>query len=260
MALNFSTLRGYAIASGVMLNPTSVTSAGVTQGSTFASVGGVDTKGFHLIFKSNGTVDVYRVTATNPTNSIESYNLQNGYYYSYPQIVSESLVANVSVPSTCSLIYSQAKTWIEGTVSGKITLIVADPGSYNPDIILNNNISYATTDGTTGLTAVAEDSISIGLIVPNVMSIKGIFVAQSGTYGRDYYFSGGYTNGNDSYITRSTLTVTGTIVSNQRGGVWWGDSGFATRYNYYDRVLAFAPPPFTPAVTTDYSLQLWREQ
>ncbi len=260
MALNFSTLRGYAIASGVMLNPTSVTSAGVTQGSTFASVGGVDTKGFHLIFKSNGTVDVYRVTATNPTNSIESYNLQNGYYYSYPQIVSESFVANVSVPSTCSLIYSQAKTWIEGTVSGKITLIVADPGSYNPDIILNNNISYATTDGTTGLTAVAEDSISIGLIVPNVMSIKGIFVAQSGTYGRDYYFSGGYTNGNDSYITRSTLTVTGTIVSNQRGGVWWGDSGFATRYNYYDRVLAFAPPPFTPAVTTDYSLQLWREQ
>lgn len=260
MALNFSTLRSYAIASGVMLNPTSVTRAGITQGSTFASVGGVDTKGFHLTFKSDGTVDVYRVTATNPANSIFSYNNIDNGYYSYPQIVSESLVANVSLPSTCSLIYSQAKTWIDGTISGKVTLIAADPGSYNPDIILNNNIAYATTDGTTGFTAVAEDSVLLGLIVPNVMSVRGIFVAQSGLYGRDYYYSGGYTNGNDSYITRSTLTVTGTIVSNQRGGVWWGDSGFATRYNYYDRILAFAPPPFTPAVTSDYSLQLWREQ
>jgi hypothetical protein len=260
MAVNFSTLRSYAITSGVMLNPTSVTRAGVTQGSTFASVGADDTKGFHLIFKSNGTVDVYRVTATNPTNSIQSYNnIVGDYYFSYPLIVAETLVANVSVPSTCALIYSQAKTWIEGTVSGKVTLIAADPGSYNPDIILNNNISYATTDGTTGLTAVAEDSIMLGLKVPDSMSVRGIFVAQSGFYGRDHYIAG-WTNGNDSYITRSTLTVAGTIVSNLRGAVWWGSSGFATRYNYYDRVLAFSPPPFTPAVTTDYSLQLWREQ
>lgn len=266
IALNFATLKTYAQTSGIMLNPTSVTRAGITQGSTFSSVGGSDTKGFHLIFKSNGTVDIYRVTATNG-DTIYSYNSHEGWRYDYPNIVSQTLVANVSAPSGCSLIYSQAKTWIEGTVSGKVTLIVADAGSYVPNIVFSNNLNYATTDGTTGLTAVAEGSLQIGLQVPNAMTLRGIFVAQTGLYGRDYYRAqSGYLPSADyQYVTRSTLAVAGTIVSNQRGGVCWVSgstcsSGFLARTNTYDRVLAFSPPAFTPVVTTDYSLQLWREQ
>ncbi len=266
MAVNFSSLKGYAQTAGVMLNPTSVTRAGVTQGSSFSSVSASDTKGFHLIFKSNGTVDVYRVTATNG-DTIYSYNGVDGWRYDYPVIASESLVANVSVPSGCTLIYSQAKTWIEGTVSGKVTLIAADTGSYVPDIMLNNNITYATTDGTTGFTAVAEGSLQVGLVVPDTLSLRGIFVAQTGAYGRDYYYpSSGYLPAEYyQYNTRSRLYVTGSLVVNQRGGLCWVSgvgctSGFLARTNSYDRVLAFSPPPFTPAVTTDYSLVLWREQ
>ncbi len=266
MALNFDTLKSYAQTSGIMLNPTSVTRAGVTQGSSFASVGGADNKGFHLIFKSDGTVDVYRVTATNG-NTIYSYNGVDGWRYDYPVIASETLVANVSLPSTCSIIFSQAKTWIEGTVSGKVTLFAADTGSYVPDIVFNNNITYATTDGTTGLTAVAEGSLQIGLVVPDTLSLRGIFVAQTGAYSRDYYISSsGYLpSGYYQYNTRSQLNVTGTLVAYLRGGVCYSSgsgcsSGFITRNNSYDRVLAFSPPPFTPAVTTDYSLVLWREQ
>jgi len=267
MALNFATLKGYAQTSGIMLNPTSVTRAGVQQGSSFSSVGGADNKGFHLIFKADGTVDVYRVTATNG-NTIYSYNSVNGWRYDYPVIATEYLVTTVSLPSTCSIIYSEAKTWIEGTVSGKVTLFAADTGAYVPDIVFNNNIAYATADGTTGLTAVAEGRLQIGLIVPDTLSLRGIFVAQTDAYSRDYYYpaSGYLPSAYYQYNTRSQLNVTGTIVSYLRGGVCYTSgggtcsSGFLARNNSYDRVLAFSPPPFTPAISSDYSLVLWREQ
>lgn len=264
MALNFTTLRSYAQAQGVMLNPTSVTRAGVTRGGTFSSVGGTDQRGFHLVFKQDGSVDVYRVTSTN--SSVYSYNDIDDWHYDYSVITAESFVTNVTLPSGCAIIFSQAKTWIEGTVSGKVTLIAADTGSYAPDIVLNNNISYASSDGTTGLTAVAEGSVQIGLVVPDTMNVRGIFVAQTGLYGRDHYVSAYTPSQYGPYINRSTLNVTGTLVSNQRGALCWGsdgsgcDSGFDARNNSYDRILAFSPPPFTPAVTTDYKLVLWREQ
>jgi hypothetical protein len=267
MASDFPTLKGYAQTYGVMLNPTSVTRAGAQQGSSFSSVGASDQKGFHLVFKSNGTVDVYRVTATNGANTIYSYNDITGGDYSYPVIVSETLVANVTLPPTCALIYSQAKTWIDGTVSGKVTLLAADSGSYTPDIILNNNISYASTDGTSGLTAIAEGSIKIGLVIPDAMTVRGIYVAQTGNYGRDYYLpSPGYLPSQYySYNVRSSLTTIGTIVSKRRPVDCWSnsasgcDSGIVSDIGSYDQVLAFDPPPFTPVALTDYRYVLWNE-
>lgn len=264
MTLNFATLQGYAQSNGVALNPTSVTVGGTQQGETFPSVGGTDTRGFHLLFLSDGTIDVYRVTGTNTSGSINSYNAANGWRYTYPLIVSESLVANVTPPSDCSVVFSQAKTWIEGVVGGKITLVVADTGSYAPDILLQNNISYA--DSNSGLMAVAEDSVHHGLTVPNNLSIQGIFVAQGGHYGRDLYLasSGFLPSQYYSYVVRNSLNVTGTIVSNVRGGTCWGGSpctsGFQNRTNTYDRLLAFTPPAFTPSASTTYKFVLWREE
>ena len=66
--------------------------------------------------------------------------------------------------------------------------VVREQRLSTPDIILNNNINYYTaTDGSVGLTAIAERSVLIPLLVPNAMSIRGIFVAQSGYYGRNLY-------------------------------------------------------------------------
>jgi hypothetical protein len=130
---------------------------------------------------------------------------------------------------------------------------------------LNNNISYATTDGTTGLTAIAAHSIRIPLLVPNNMNIRGIFVAQTGYYGRDLYYPGS-TNGNDSYIIRNSLNIVGSIVSYQRSVDTWlytngsVGSGFLNHTYSYDRVLAFSPPPFTPVTTADYHFALWNAQ
>ena len=271
MAVNFSTLKTYAETGGLLLNPTNVRLDNVQQGSSFSNLGGTEALGYHLRFLADGRVEVWRVTGTNAntnsSNKVYSYNTVDGWRYNRIIITSESLKGTYTLPADCKLIYAEAKTWIEGTVSGKVTLVVADSGSFAPDIILNNNIGYTTTDGTTGLTAIAEDSVHYGLAIPTNMTVRGIFVAQSGHYGRDFFMNGSggqLPSAYTQYTTRASLTTTGTLVSNQRGGLCWGgtscSSGFLARTNNYDRILAFSPPPFTPAASSDWLLQLWREQ
>ena len=265
IATNFSTLKTYAQTSGIMLNPQTVQVGGVQQGGSFTSVGANDQRGFHLVFNSNGTVSVYRVTGTSGASSLHVDDL-NHWQTDYYTITSQTLVGTYAVPSGCSLIYSQARTWIEGTVAGKATVVAADTGNYDPDIILNGNIGYTAIDGTVGLTAVAEHSVVYGLQVPDQMSVRGVFVAQSGYYGRNLYDCS-YT----PYDKRTSLTTNGTVVSNGRIGTQWtysgvsgcpsnSTSGFLSRTDNYDRLLAFSPPPFTPSASTNYGLVLWREQ
>ncbi|MDO8481940.1 MAG: hypothetical protein Q7S75_02575 [bacterium] len=273
MAINFSTLKTYAQTNGIYLSPTAAYVAGVQQGSSYSSVGSDDKHGYHIIFRSDGKVDVYRVTNTSGVSSIHIDD-QSRWFTDYHTITSQTLLTGspFTIPSGCSIIYVQAKTWIEGTVKGKITVIVADTtGVINPDIILQNNINYAALDGTTGLAAVAQHSVLYPLVVPDQMSVRGIFVAQSGYYGRNLYPCL-YTP-NDK---RTSLTVQGSIVSNQRPATKWGYnstglgcsgggstsdwSGFNTRTTTYDRLLAFTPPAFTPAASVDYKLLLWREK
>ncbi|OGG71215.1 hypothetical protein A3F27_01655 [Candidatus Kaiserbacteria bacterium RIFCSPHIGHO2_12_FULL_53_13] len=260
MAADFPNLKAKAETYGLMLATTSVQLVGVQQGSAFDPVGNNERKGFHLVFNSDGTVAVYRVNNTSGAQSIHSDDLtrwQNDYH----TITDETLVGTYTAPSGCSVIYSEAKTWIEGTVSGKIIVVAADDGDFSPDIILNGNINYAATDGTTGLTAIAEHSVLIPLVVPDEMSIRGIYVAQTGYFGRNLYdctYS--------PYDVRTSLTQNGTIVSNLSTGTQWlygwcGEiSGFLTRTDSYDRLLAFSPSPFTPTATSTYRLVLWREE
>lgn len=272
MAVNFSTLKNYAQTGGIYLSPTAIFVGGTQQGSSYSSVGADDQHGYHIVFRSDGKVDVYRVTQTSSTQGVHVDD-QTKWANDYYTIVSETLLPGspFTLPSGCSIIYSQARVWMEGTVSGKITVIAADTtGVINPDILLQNTISYATGDGTTGLTAVAQHSVLYPVVVPDQMSVRGIFVAQSGYYGRNFYPCG-YT----SYSRRTSLTLQGTVVSNQRPVTKWGYnsnlygcspgstsdySGFNTRTTTYDRILAFSPPPFTPATTVDYKLTMWREQ
>ncbi len=266
MATDFSSLRTYAQSSGIYLSGTATYVGGAQQGGSYSSVSGNDAKGYHLVFNSNGTVTVYRVTDTNDQTKGYRSNGDCGYSgwcTEYDVITAQTLLGTYIPPSGCSVIYVNAKAWVEGTVSGKVTVVVADTGSYAPDVLIPNNISYMTTDGTTGLTLIAEHSVRLPIDSPDTLSIRGIFVAQSGYYGRDYY-AAGYTGGYDSYVVRSNLVVAGSVISFQRGGMCWGQdgncaSGYSTRSNTYDRILTFAPPPFTPTASTTYGFVLWQE-
>jgi len=266
IATNFSTLKTKAQTSGIVLDPTAVFVAGVQQGGTFSSVGGSDQRGFHLVFNANGTVSVYRVTGTSLARGQRADTFLWGD--DYHTITSETLKGTYAVPSGCSLIYSEAKTWIEGTILGKVTVVAADTGSYAPDIILQGNINYVNTDGSSGLSAIAEHSVLIPLVSPDDMTVRGIFIAQTGYLGRNYYTTSGSNkvpSQYNSYVKRSTLTTNGTVVSNGRVGTKWTCggtycSGYNTRIDNYDRLLAFGPPPFTPAASPDYKFVVWKEQ
>jgi len=237
-----------------------------TNGIYFNPYGGnSDRRGYHLIFKDNGTIDAYRVTGTSYAMSIHIDDMGGGWKRDYHTIVNEQFIGNYNIPSDCGLIFAESKIWIEGTINGKITVVAANISNPNitPDIILEGNINYTTLDGSDGLTAIAERSVLIPLESPDNMNIRGIFIAQNGYFGRNLYpcwYS--------PYDHRNSLTTNGSIVSNVRVGTKWGYtgggcgfeqwSGYSERDNFYDRILATDPPPLTPFTSDDFRFIEWR--
>ncbi len=269
---NFSDLKNKALASGRF----------------FASIsGGTLGKGYHIIFKSDGTFDMYRVDSSN-------YNWGWGKggiaHKDYHTITSETFLGNYSIPGTCSLIYVEDQLWIEGVVKGKVAIVAADTinNGYNPDVILHNNLTYQTDATVDGITVLSEGNIEISAKSPENLTVSGIFVAPSGRFGRDHYVenSGYYWDfGTSNWIyvpgvgvsqDLGTFTLNGTVVSKKRTGtawsyglykqyLWWyiyieEDSGFSSRINSYQRVHALDPPPFTPSSSTVPYLINWKEQ
>ena len=249
--------------------------------------GSQSSRGYHLIFNSNGTVTVKRVYATysvpsysEDTNDLSRYSGSTFTgWASEPSIIkSETTLGTYTVPSACSLIFVEDRAWIEGVVKGKVTIVVATPSDPVASTVptsayLLNNITYATNDGSSGLTVIAEDDVLIPLNSPDTMMIHGIFVAQGGLYGRNFYtnsysYPSSYRVGStwSSYVARTLLTTEGSVVSNMRTGTSWVDgygnfiSGYQNRVDAYDELQASDPPPFTPDATTDYGYTRWSEQ
>ena len=226
-------------------------------------------EGYHVVFQANGTVKVYRVDTV--TTSL-GYTTEYKWQTERNVIASETLVGTYAVPTACSVMYVEDKVWLDGVVKGRVTIAAADSSGIDRSMILNDNITYATA--TSGLLAIAEADILVGLSVPDNMTINGIFAAQKGRFGRNYYCtndcdpshsgSEAVPGGLTTYVKRTSLTVNGTIVSNGREGTKWTSngvwvSGFNNRTNSYDRSLVSNPPPLTPHVSDTYEFIEWRE-
>lgn len=250
ISADFSALKTVAQSSGIYL----------PRYSTGNSNGAAYWRGYHLIFNSNGTVTVRRVSATTqldvtPVNSsdddVDRTLIQN-----------ETAYNTYTISSTCGLIFVEDNVWVEGTVPSKVTLVAANVTTtgVEPNAYLKGNITYGATDGTDGLTLIAEHDILITPDSPSTMTLNGIFVAQGGAFGRNLYSCSG------SYEPKGTLTILGTTVSNKRTGTKWvngcgsgDDGGYQTRIDAFDRKLATDPPAFTPIVSSDYEFVDWRE-
>ena len=234
----------------------------------FAPAAGIpDQRGYHLVFKNNGTVDVYRVTST---TAVQGSADGSAWTTEHNIIAGQTLVGNYTIPSACSVIFVEDRAWIEGVVSKKVTVAAADfIGGTNPSAFLPNNITYTVYDGSAGLTVIAAGDVLLTLNSPDVMEIHGIFVAQTGRYGRNLYTTSGSNrvpSVYNSYVLQSQLTTVGTVVSNLRTGTAWIDgggttvSGYQTRIDSYDQLQATNPPPFTPTASLNYQFVSWREQ
>lgn len=217
-------------------------------------------RGYHLIFNGNNTVTVRRVSAT---TSLTSTKINAADTVDRTLINTESFFATYTLPASCPLIFVEDNAWIEGVVDRKVTVVAANVTTtgVSPNAMLPDNITYAATDGTDGLTLIAENNVLITPDAPNTMTLNGIFVAQGGAFGRNLYSCP------SSYEPRGTLTILGTTVSNLRTGTKWvngcgwsGDAGFQTRIDAFDRKLSTDPPAFTPNTSTDYQFVDWREE
>ncbi len=247
---------------GLSVDLTNMKTKAVSAGGRYIAPSG--NYGYHLIFKNNDTFDVYRVTNT---ENFQGYTTEAGWQFERHVIRTEVFVANYPIPPSCSLVYVEDKVWLEGVISKKVTVAAANviTVGVNPSIIIPDNITYTTNDGSVGILAIAEDSILIGLDSPNNMTIKGIFIAQNGRFGRNHYTAANTSpNSLDPYVFRNSLTVQGTIVSNGREGTKWVSggvqtSGYTTRFNSYDRSLVSSPPPLTPYTSDTYRFIEWRE-
>ena len=174
-----------------------------------------------------------------------------------------SLVGTYNINPNCPVIYIEDQVWLEGQVEGKVTLAAADvdTAGVNPSIILNNNITYVTPDS--GLLAVGEYDVLVGLVVPNNMILNGIFIAQTGRFGRNFYNTS-MPNAWEQYIIRNSLTINGTVVSyNRAANTYFTNgaivSGFTTRNTSYDTNQVLDPPPYTPISSDVYTFFNWRQ-
>jgi len=228
--------------------------------------------GYRVDFQSDGTVDVFIVDST---YNYWGYTSADGWNTERNVIYDDDPFATYTINPSCPMIFVEDKVWLEGEVPLKVTLAAADTDSpgVDPSIILNGDITY--TSSSSGLLAVAETDVLVGLQVPDDMELSGIFVAQSGRFGRNRYCqscSSGWWWGThyglpgvlDPYSMRNSLTMHGTVVSNGRVGTKWTSSGtyisgFDTRYNSYDRDLVNNPPPLAPKTSDDFKFIEWRE-
>lgn len=211
-------------------------------------------KGYHLIFRSDGTVEAKIITQLSPTYA---YSEEEGYHYDYFTISQEYSYANYYIPSSCSVIFVEDNLWPEGIIRGKVTVASAnliDPNK-DTDIILQGNLDYATTLGNNGLTLIGERNLLIGPNSPNDMILKGILIAQKGRFSRNHY-PGNFKN---------SLTIYGSIVSNGRVGTQWVStggqivSGYRNRETYVDPYLLYNPSVFTPFLSPQFKIFAWQE-
>lgn len=217
-------------------------------------------RGYRMTFNANGTVTVryvddltnLGVTPVNVADDDDDWALIND----------DDPYETRTIPSDCGLIFVEDHVWVEGTIPSKVTLVAANVvnAGVAPNAYLLNNIQYGATDGSDGLTLMAEHNVLISPSAPNSMTLNGIFIAQDGAFGMNAYDSCTYAD------KTGTLTILGTTVSSKRTGTKWTSScgsynkGFQNRIDSYDRNMAGDPPPFTPVISTDYELMDWREQ
>ena len=227
-----------------------------------------DGKGYHLTLNPDGTFDLKIITSL---GRVWAYDYDHGWHWDYHVIQSEADLPspygpqdNVALPSGCGLIFVEDDLWIEGTVSGRITVASAnlvDPFT-DTGIVLNGNIDYTTLDGSDSLAVITQEDILIPLYSPEDMVVAGVYVSQKGrSVSRNYYSCWRY----PWDCKKDTLTIYGSVISRKRVGTKWVNfwgiftSGYETRYDYFDQKLALDPPPLLPYVSEDMQFISWEE-
>ncbi len=223
---------------------------------------GSGAKGYHLVFNSAGTFNVYKVTKLQ--NSVWGYN-GTDWTYESNDISNETAMPqylNTPLP-TNGIIFVKDQTWITGQVQGRVTVAAArlpeDGTTY--DIIIPDDITYYP-DRTSGsvLGLIAQEDILVPLYSPNDLTIDAALIAQQGHIFRYYYYPPYY----PTDTIKHSIETYGTIITNTIWTWSWVNqnnqitSGYQITSTNYDPNILFAPPPYFPT-QDDYTFISWAE-
>lgn len=254
IAANFSPLKSIAQTQGLYFPRISSGTGGVSYH-----------EGYHFTFNGDGTVTVQKVTKTYALYSVSISN-SSKWTLDYTLIRKQALLGTYTIPTNCALIYVSDNVWVDGIVSRKVTLVSADTvdTGVKTDAVLKGNITYKSSAA--GLTLISQGDVLIAPDSPNDMTVSGMFIAQSGAFGRNLYPCI-----YPSYDIKNSLTIIGSVVSNKRVGTSWGYSiwwlcgynqfsGYKNRVSSSDRSQYANPPPFTPTISSEYKFINWRQK
>jgi len=233
---NLATLKSSAQSAGIYLPPS-------------------NTNGYSLVFNSNGTVSVYKVTSLQ--NDPTGYDVSQNAHNENIDYNNRSLQYTVAVPSN-GIIYVEDNTWVEGVVNGRVMVTAAKlpyvSGSA-PSIYIQNNITYKDKDGTDVLGLLSQQDIIVTYKAPSNLEIDAALIAQNG--------SAEFFNYTDGSAIKNTISIYGSIMT---FGQWtwnWVDSnnnnvsGYANTSDTYDNNLLYAPPPGFPISSAGYKQLSW---
>lgn len=206
--------------------------------------------GRRIILKPNGTFDMCIVNnSNNGTKVISNYRKLSGS--GNCNDCSGDCLANYPIPNN-GAIFVENNVWVEGTINNsRVTIVAANLiGGPKADIYFGlTDLKYTNFDGKDVIGMIAQKDLSIVKNAPDILTIDGALLAQSGRVGQDHY--PGY--------TRNTVTINGSLATKLKYGFSYTDgTGFNNRILNYDNNLLYFPPPYFPT-GTEYYIDLWDE-
>lgn len=220
--------------------------------------------GYHAVLKTNDTFDLYRVNTLVPVpTGCTLVSGQQGWGTWSIATGGETLLNTYAFPAG-GVVFFEDNIWVDGAINTARLTIASGyfpetPGHYTT-IVVNKDILYTDYDGNNSLGLVSQGNITVGLVSEDDLRIDAALVAQNGRAGRYYYRPPTSLPRCSPYHVRQTITLYGTIITNQRYGFAYTDgTGYLARNLIYDANLLYAPPPDFPLTVDQYSVLSWRE-
>ncbi|MDO8622548.1 MAG: hypothetical protein Q7R80_04930 [bacterium] len=220
--------------------------------------------GYYLKFKSNGTVDIHRVT--NLRRPIWSHDGTRWIYESHDLSGVPTIQRTHTLPQeTCglgNLIVVEDNVWVDGIVKGRATVVARFPPEQTTRlarIYLNGSLTLQDPQQH-AIGIIAQEDIRFPLVLPDVVNVAGVLIAQQGRIFRPYY--------PDTYQpwhVRPELHLSGSLITNGVAVTAWIDrdgnvlSGFQSGTNTFDARYTLNPPPYIPALSEPTFME-WSER
>lgn len=222
--------------------------------------------GYHIVLKTNDTMDVYRVARLTAMANCDDAASQASSWATWQSWTiksgnGQSLIGNYALPSN-GVIFVDDNVWVDGTINtAKVTIVAGtfpEAATTYRNIIINNDLQYTNYDGQDSIGLIAQGNIMLGLQADTDLVINAAMIAQYGHVWRNY-FNGSRCN---PYNTRNSLTIYGSIASfleSKFAYPEYGTNGYNDITITYDGYLPLGGSPFYPTSSEDFQILSWEE-